>query len=47
VAVIQLEDRRKGFATVVFLGLQCTVWLVVMVEVALWNTGVQDFVKSF
>lgn len=39
--------RKKGFASVVFLGLQCTVWLVGMVEVVLWNTGAQDFVKSF
>jgi hypothetical protein len=47
VVVVQLEERRKGFAGVVSLGLPCAVCLVAMVEVALRNTGMKDFVKSF
>jgi hypothetical protein len=47
VAVLWLEERRKGFAGVVSLGLPCAVWLVATVEVALPNTGMKDFVKSF
>lgn len=46
-AVVRLEERRKDFAGVVFLGLQCSVWLVATLEVALRNSGVLDFVKSF
>lgn len=38
-AVVQLEERRKSFAGVVSLGLQCSVWLAAMVEVALCNLG--------
>jgi hypothetical protein len=45
--VVWLEERRKGFTRVVLLGVQCTVWLVEMVELALRNPGVQNFVKSF
>ncbi len=46
VVVVRLEERRKGFAGVVSLGLPCVVWLVATVEVVLHNTGMKDFVKS-
>jgi hypothetical protein len=47
VAVVRLEERRKGFAGVVSLSLPCAVWLVATVKVALRNTGMNNFVKSF
>jgi len=45
VVVVRLEER--GFAGVVSLGLPCAVRLVATVEVALRNTMMKDFVKSF
>jgi hypothetical protein len=45
--VVRLEERRKGFAGSVILGVQCTGWLVSMVEVVLRNPGVEEFVKSY
>jgi hypothetical protein len=47
VVVVRLEERRKGFAGVVSLGLPCAVLLVATVEVALRNTGMKGLVKSF
>jgi len=35
VSEIRLEERRKGFSGFIFLGLQCSVWLLAIVEVAL------------
>jgi hypothetical protein len=46
-AVVRLEERRKGFADAVSLGPHCSVWLIATVEVALHNSGLKDFVKSF
>lgn len=46
-AVVRLEKRQKCFAGVVSLGLHCSVWLIATVEVALRNSGLKDFVKSF
>jgi hypothetical protein len=47
VAMVQLEEISKGFAGVVSLGLQFAVWVVATMELALLNTGLKDFVKSF
>jgi hypothetical protein len=47
VAVVRLEERRKGFAGVVSLSLPCAVWLVATLKVTLRNTGMNNFVKSF
>jgi hypothetical protein len=47
VAVLQLEERREGFACVLSLGLPCAIWLVATMEVVLCNTRMKDFVKSF
>lgn len=46
-AMVWLEESRKGFAGKVSLGLQCTAWLLTMVEVALRSSVVKDFIKSF
>jgi hypothetical protein len=46
-AVVRLEESRKGFVGKVSLGLQCTGWLLSMVEVALLSSVVKDFIKSF
>lgn len=39
--------KEKVFAGSVILGVQCTRWLVLMVEVVLRNPGVEEFVKSY
>jgi hypothetical protein len=44
-SVVRLEERR-GFSGLVFLGAQCTAWLVSMVEELLWFPGDKEFVKS-
>jgi hypothetical protein len=44
-AVVQLEERRRGFASLVVLDVQCTVWLVVMVEMVLRYLSVKDFIN--
>ena len=44
---LRLEERRKGFAGFILLGLQCSIWLVATVEDALMFPGKKDFVKSF
>jgi hypothetical protein len=46
-SMVHLEERRRGYAGSVSLGAQCISWLVSMMEVALQNLGVKDFVKSF
>lgn len=45
--LVRLEERRKGFAGVVILGLQCAIWLVATVESVLRNIALKEFVKSF
>jgi hypothetical protein len=45
-AVVRLEESRKGFVGKVSLGLQCTGWLLSMVEVGLLSSVVKDFIKS-
>jgi hypothetical protein len=47
VSEIRLEERRKGFAGFIFLGLQCSAWLLVTVEEALKEPVKKDFVKSY
>lgn len=39
-AMVRLVERMKGFAGAVTLGLQCYLWLVETLEVALRNPGV-------
>jgi hypothetical protein len=47
VSEIRLEERRKGFSGVIFLGLQCSAWLLATVEEALKKPVKKDFVKSY
>jgi hypothetical protein len=42
-----LEERRKGFCGFISLGLQCSAWLMAIVEEALKATVKEDFVKYF
>jgi hypothetical protein len=42
-----LEERRKDFVGCVFLGVQCSVWLVDTVEEVLKSLGIEDFAKSY
>jgi hypothetical protein len=44
---IRLEERRKGFSGFIFLGLQCSAWLLATVEEALKEPVKKDFVKSY
>jgi hypothetical protein len=44
---IHLEDKGKGFSGFIFLGLQCSAWLLATVEEALKEPVKNDFVKSF
>lgn len=46
-ADFRLEERRKGFVGYVFVGVQCFVWLVNMIEEVLKSLGKEDFVKSY
>jgi hypothetical protein len=46
-SVLRLEERRRGFTGVLYLGFQCIEWLVLTVEEFLQNPDVKDFVKSF
>jgi hypothetical protein len=43
----RLEERKKVFVGYVFLGVQCSVWLVDTVEEVLKSLGKEDFVKSY
>jgi len=46
-ADFRLEERRKDFVGYVFVGVQCSVWLVDMIEEVLKSLGKEDFVKSY
>lgn len=46
VADLRLEERRKGFCGIIFLGLQSSIWLLEIVEEAA-KFSVKDFVKYF
>jgi len=46
-AVVRLEERRRGFAGFVVFGVQCTGWLVAMVDMVLRYLDVKDFIKCF
>jgi hypothetical protein len=41
-----LKERRKGFYGFIFLGLQCSAWLMVTIEEALKDLVKKDFVSS-
>jgi hypothetical protein len=43
---LRFEERTKGFCGFIFLGLQCSAWLMVTVEEAL-KDPMMDFVKYF
>jgi hypothetical protein len=47
VSEIPLEERRKGFCGFIFLGLQCSAWLLATVEEALNEPVKKDFVTSY
>lgn len=47
VLVLQVEEKRKGFSSEVFLSNQCTVWLASMIEALLGFPGDKKFVKYF
>jgi hypothetical protein len=44
---LRLEERRKGFCGLISLGLQCSAWLMSIVEEALKAPVKEDFVKYF
>jgi len=44
VSEIRLEERRKGFSGFIFLSLQCSAWLLAIVEEALKELVKKDFV---
>jgi len=46
-AYFRLEEMRKDFVGFVFVGVQCSVWLVDTVEEVLKSPGKEDFVKSY
>jgi hypothetical protein len=46
-ADFRLEERGKDFIEYVFVGVQCSVWLVDTVEEVLKSPGKEDFVKSY
>jgi hypothetical protein len=46
-SVLRLEERRRGFSHVAFLGALCTGWLSSTVEELVRNSGSTDFIKSF
>jgi hypothetical protein len=46
-ADFRLEERRKDFVVYVFVGVQCSVWLVDTVEEVLKSPSKEDFVKSY
>jgi hypothetical protein len=43
---LRLEERKKNFVGYVYVGIQCSVWLVDMV-VEVLSLGKEDFVKSY
>jgi hypothetical protein len=47
VSEIRLEERRKGFCGFIFLGLQCSAWLLATIEKALKEPVKKDFVTSY
>jgi hypothetical protein len=46
-SVLRLEERRKGFSHVAFLGSLCTGWLLSAMEELVRFSGSKDFIKSF
>ena len=42
-----LEERRKGFVGFIFVSIQCSLWLVDMVEEAIQSSVKEDFTKSY
>jgi hypothetical protein len=47
VSEIRLEERRKGFCGFIFLGLQCSIWLLATIKEALKEPVKKDFVTSY
>lgn len=45
--VLSVREGERSFAGSVISGVQCIGWLVSIVEVVLWNLGVEEFVKSY
>lgn len=46
-SILRLEERRRGFSHVAFLGSLCYVWLLSVVEELVRHSGTKDFIKSF
>jgi hypothetical protein len=46
-SVLRLEERRRGFSHVAFLGSLCSGWLSSTMEELVRNTDSKDFIKSF
>jgi hypothetical protein len=44
---LRLEERRKGFLGYIFASVQCSSWLVEMVEAAIQSQAKEDFAKSY
>jgi hypothetical protein len=44
---ICLQERRKGFCRFIFLGFQCSAWLMATIEEALKAPVKEDFVTSY
>ena len=43
----QLEERRKGFVGYIFVSMQCSLWLVDTVEVAIQAQVKEEIAKTF
>jgi hypothetical protein len=46
-AKVRVVEKRKAFVGAILLGSRCIVWLLSMLEEALCNPGLVDFVKSY